>query len=372
MIASLAASLTLAGVHNPVYAEEIPQKGVEVQAQEGERAEKPVDIFLGDEVFCRLESEESYETLVQKLQNHFKREGAELIAMTIEPKLSQKAARGEGETVTVDEAFDRLVKGGRREGVYIAEETESLESIAKKFNMSLEEIKAINPNWEDPVTKGSKIKVFEEAPMIEVSTEEIAISTRAIPFETTVKEDPNRLKSERIVERKGVEGEMQSRTRIETKNGRVVSSVTEENRLSREAVSEIVVVGTKEGYATGHFINPTTGRFTSPFGPRWGGFHYGIDVANSIGTDIKASDGGIVTKAGPAGTYGNLVIIDHQNGTSTRYAHLSRIDVRQGQVVQQGESIAKMGSTGRSTGSHLHFEVRVGGKAQNPLNYVSY
>ena len=142
--------------------------------------------------------------------------------------------------------------------------------------------------------------------------------------------------------------------------------------MSREAVDEIVRVGTKQSLATGKFINPTVGRFTSPFGPRWGRFHYGIDIANSVGTDIKAADGGIVTRAGSAGSYGNLIIIDHQNGTSTRYAHLSRIDVKVGQAVEQGQSIAKMGNTGRSTGSHLHFEVRVGGVAQNPLNYVKY
>lgn len=77
-----------------------------------------------------------------------------------------------------------------------------------------------------------------------------------------------------------------------------------------------------------------------------------------------------MTRVGMAGSYGNLIIIDHQNGTSTRYAHLSAFNVKAGDVVQKGQSIGKIGSTGRSTGPHLHFEVRVGGVAKNPLEFI--
>ncbi|MDD7363504.1 MAG: peptidoglycan DD-metalloendopeptidase family protein [Peptoniphilus sp.] len=375
MITSLAATLAFAGFHANVYAEapeSAQNTAIEHEMNKEETNEEAVTLFVGDKPLCLLKSEADYEALVQKLQNHFKSEGSQLVGMTIEPELSVKTEPYEGEIQTVDSAFKLLAEGGKQEAVYVAEETESLESIAKKFNMTLDEIKAINPNWEDPVTKGSKINILKSAPMIRVSTEEVVKSVQNLPYATTVKKDANRLKTERIVERKGVEGQVETTMRVQKQDGQVVSSVAEGSRLSREAVPEIVVVGTKEGYATGTFKNPTIGRLTSPFGPRWGRFHYGIDVANGVGTDIKAADGGVVTKAGPAGTYGNLVIIDHQNGYTTRYAHLSRIDVRVGQTVKQGESVAKMGSTGRSTGSHLHFEVRVNGKAQNPLNYVKY
>lgn len=373
---TLATTLAFSGVHTVANAESVKnaaQMPVQAEAQTAEKKTERVDLYLGDKAICRLENRGSYEELIKKLQNHFKTQGADILSMTIEPSLSvKKTDKTEEGFLTTDDAFKLLTEGGKREAVYIAEKTESLESIAKRYGMTLDEIKSLNPNWEDPVTKGSKLKVLEKAPLIEMTLEEVVVNVEDVPFQTVTKEDDTMIKTQRQVERAGVPGQRETSVRIQSQNGKTISSIVEGSRMSREAVDEIVRVGTKQSLATGKFINPTVGRFTSPFGPRWGRFHYGIDIANSVGTDIKAADGGIVTRAGSAGSYGNLIIIDHQNGTSTRYAHLSRIDVKVGQAVEQGQSIAKMGNTGRSTGSHLHFEVRVGGVAQNPLNYVKY
>ena len=373
---TLATTLAFGGVHTMVNAEGVDDGArapAKVEAQNPEKKGERVELYLGDEALCQLENAESYDALIQKLQNHFKTQNSKIASMSIEPSLSVKGTdKTEEGFLTVDDAFKLLTEGGKREVVYVAEKTESLESIAKRFGMTLEEIKSLNPNWEDPVTKGSQLKVLQKAPLIEVSLEEIIVNVEEVPFQTVTKDDENMIKTQRKVERAGVPGQKETSVRIQSKNGQTLSSIVEGSRMSREAVDEIVRVGTKESLATGKFINPTVGRFTSPFGPRWGRFHYGIDIANCVGTDIKAADGGVVTRAGRAGSYGNLIIIDHQNGTSTRYAHLSRIDVKVGQTVEQGQSIAKMGNTGRSTGPHLHFEVRVGGKAVNPLNYVKY
>lgn len=373
---TLATTLAFSGVHTVANAESVKnaaQMPVQAEAQTAEKKTERVDLYLGDKAICQLENRGSYEELIKKLQNHFKTQGADILSMTIEPSLSVKNTdKTEEGFLTTDDAFKLLTEGGKREAVYIAEKTESLESIAKRYGMTLDEIKSLNPNWEDPVTKGSKLKVLEKAPLIEMTLEEVVVNVEDVPFQTVTKEDDTMIKTQRQVERAGVPGQRETSVRIQSQNGKTISSIVEGSRMSREAVDEIVRVGTKQSLATGKFINPTVGRFTSPFGPRWGRFHYGIDIANSVGTDIKAADGGIVTRAGSAGSYGNLIIIDHQNGTSTRYAHLSRIDVKVGQAVEQGQSIAKMGNTGRSTGSHLHFEVRVGGVAQNPLNYVKY
>lgn len=373
---TLATTLAFSGVHTVANAESVKnatQMPLQAEAQKDEKKGERVDLYLGDKAICQLENRGSYEELIKKLQNHFKTQGADILSMTIEPSLSvKKTDKTEEGFLTTDDAFKLLTEGGKREAVYIAEKTESLESIAKRYSMTLEEIKALNPNWEDPVTEGSKLIVMEKAPLIEMTLEEVVVNVEDVPFQTVTKEDDTMIKTQRQVERAGVPGQRETSVRIQSQNGKTISSIVEGSRMSREAVDEIVRVGTKQSLATGKFINPTVGRFTSPFGPRWGRFHYGIDIANSVGTDIKAADGGIVTRAGSAGSYGNLIIIDHQNGTSTRYAHLSRIDVKVGQAVEQGQSIAKMGNTGRSTGSHLHFEVRVGGVAQNPLNYVKY
>lgn len=117
---------------------------------------------------------------------------------------------------------------------------------------------------------------------------------------------------------------------------------------------------------------PAQGILTSGYGRRWGRMHRGIDIAAPTGTPIVASAMGVVVKAGwDAGGFGNLVEIRHPDGTLTRYAHNNRVLVKVGQPVQQGQLVAKMGSTGRSTGSHSHFEFHLSGKgAVNPIAYL--
>lgn len=111
-------------------------------------------------------------------------------------------------------------------------------------------------------------------------------------------------------------------------------------------------------------------RFTSGFGMRWGRMHKGTDFASSHGTPIYATADGVVYSAGWGQGYGKLVKIQHAFGIETRYAHMSKILVKPGQRVSRGQQIGAMGSTGRSTGTHLHYEVRVGGRAVNPMTYI--
>ena len=119
------------------------------------------------------------------------------------------------------------------------------------------------------------------------------------------------------------------------------------------------------------FVEPVQGMLTSGFGVRRRDNHKGLDIANSMGTPIRAAAAGTVTYAQyNSGGYGNLVIISHGNGVQTYYGHCSKLYVTQGQTVSQGEVISAMGSTGVSTGSHLHWEVRINGVAQNPRNYL--
>ncbi len=111
-------------------------------------------------------------------------------------------------------------------------------------------------------------------------------------------------------------------------------------------------------------------RFTSGFGPRWGRMHNGTDFAASHGTPIYSTADGVVIHAGRQSGYGLMVKIQHEFGIETRYAHMSKIRVNVGQRVSRGDRIGDMGSTGRSTGVHLHYEVRVGGKPVNPMTYI--
>ena len=129
------------------------------------------------------------------------------------------------------------------------------------------------------------------------------------------------------------------------------------------------------GAADSHIpsIWPTTGVVTSPYGLRWGGtdFHPGMDIANDTGTPIVATADGVVEYAGwNSGGYGNMVDINHGNGIMTRYGHASQVVVSTGQQVKRGQLIAYMGSTGFSTGPHVHYEVHVNGNRVNPISYL--
>ncbi len=118
------------------------------------------------------------------------------------------------------------------------------------------------------------------------------------------------------------------------------------------------------------FIWPASGTLTSTYGWRWGRMHEGIDIGASTGTPITASASGTVIVAGWNGGYGQRVVVDHGNGVSTRLRHMSAISVSVGQSVGQGTILGAVGSTGNSTGPHLHFEVRINGAATDPLPYL--
>jgi murein DD-endopeptidase MepM/ murein hydrolase activator NlpD len=115
---------------------------------------------------------------------------------------------------------------------------------------------------------------------------------------------------------------------------------------------------------------PASGSVTSKFGQRWGKEHKGIDIGVPTGTNVKSFMSGKVTYSGWQGSYGNLVVISHGNGLQTYYAHNSKLLVKVGQSVDSGSVIAKSGSTGNSTGPHIHFEVRKNGNPVNPFPYL--
>lgn len=117
-------------------------------------------------------------------------------------------------------------------------------------------------------------------------------------------------------------------------------------------------------------LPPADGRISSPYGQRWGRPHQGIDIPLPTGTPIKAARDGVVAHSGTLSDYGKLVEIDHGDGLVTRYAHCSVLAVSAGETVSAGQVIAFAGSTGRSTASHLHFEVLINGVAHNPTKFL--
>ena len=185
----------------------------------------------------------------------------------------------------------------------------------------------------------------------------------------------------RVIEA-GIPGEALVTADVTYVNGREQDREILESETLSEPTTRVIAVGTKvrpSWYPNGYFIWPVYGHITSRFGYRsiFGSYSYhgGIDIATAYGTGIAAADGGTVTFAGRATgynwSYGNLVIVDHGNGKQTYYGHCSSILVSAGDHVYQGQTIARVGSTGRSTGNHCHFEVKIGGTSVNPLAYLS-
>jgi murein DD-endopeptidase MepM/ murein hydrolase activator NlpD len=128
-------------------------------------------------------------------------------------------------------------------------------------------------------------------------------------------------------------------------------------------------------FASQSFVYPLVGQLSSAFGWRnvsvnGNRYHAGVDWAAATGTPVRAARDGVVTRAGWWGTYGYAVALDHGDGSETRYAHLSAVHVTVGSVVRQGDVVGLVGSTGASTGPHLHFELRFGATAVDPLGYL--
>lgn len=208
--------------------------------------------------------------------------------------------------------------------------------------------------------------------LLTVETTEEETYLRGLPCPVQEQEDAGFIVGTRQVLQEGTPGQERRTDLVTCRNG---VEVAREN-LTAETLTEptptLVAVGTAQGVdaAQGRFIVPTQGRLTSPFGPRTifggSGFHTGIDLANAIGTPIVAAADGTVSFAGTKGSYGTLLKLDHGNGFETYYAHCAKLLVPEGAWVSQGQTIALIGSTGRSTGPHLHFEVRWLGEALDP------
>lgn len=207
-----------------------------------------------------------------------------------------------------------------------------------------------------------------------IRTVKSRVTEEPIPYDTEYVDDKTLFVGVNKTKVKGVEGTKKVTTEIVSVDNMVESTSVVSEEVLVEPVTEVIRVGTRKRAPTGTYIVPFNGTISSRFGWRvFRGkydYHTGIDFAGRSGSLIVASDGGTVTRAGWYGAYGYCVIINHGKGVQTLYGHCSKLLVKVGQKVAQGEAIARVGSTGRSTGPHVHFEIRVNGKAVNPSKYL--
>ncbi len=283
-----------------------------------------------------------------------------------------------GRQQTREEVMAALTANTNGETTYEVVQGDTFMAIALNNKMTMAELEALNPDVNiNRLYIGQLLNVREEVPFLSVRTVDNLTYTEEIPCPVEEVSDDNMYQGDSRVVEAGVPGVASINADITYLNGRE----QERNVLSTETISEpttrVIAVGTKARptwHPTGSFIWPVQGRINSTFGWRsiFGSYSYhsGLDIKASHGQGIKAADGGTVVWAGWRGAYGNLVIIDHGNGYKTYYGHNSSLTVSVGDKVYQGQVIAKAGSTGRSTGTHCHFEVRVNGTAVNPRPYL--
>jgi murein DD-endopeptidase MepM/ murein hydrolase activator NlpD len=201
--------------------------------------------------------------------------------------------------------------------------------------------------------------------VIEARTEEARVARNELAASRDSLAAVRRLKQDAIVDARATREEY-----VEEVEALAAESASLGDAI-RQAQQQAAASSTGTGTPSGSgFIWPVNGPVVSGFGMRWGRMHEGIDIGASSGTPIWSAAAGTVIWSGWRGGYGNCVVVDHGNGLATLYAHSSALLVSVGQRVSQGETIALVGSTGNSSGPHLHFEVRVNGSAVDPLLYL--
>lgn len=316
------------------------------------------------------------QSIQDKYANHD--EGTELNeAVIVENVEFRQSNTPMSDILTADALVEKLCTDTEKETVHTVERGETLDIIAENHNVSKDEIIADNNILSDEQLKvGSTLILKETAPLLTVRITETRSYEEKTAYKTIKKKDEDMYEGDIEVSRKGKKGSSFIVEKTVSINGEVVETENLKKDVEKEPVDKIVLVGVKERpptTGTGTFIWPAydgTYTVTSEFKWRWGRQHEGIDMGCRTGNDVLASDGGTVVHAGPMGGYGNLVIIDHENGIQTYYGHNSSILVSRGDKVFQGQHIAEAGNTGNSFGSHIHFGVKDNGSFKNPRNYL--
>ncbi|MEF3305322.1 M23 family metallopeptidase [Paenibacillus sp. GYB003] len=278
------------------------------------------------------------------------------------------------EIANPDDLVRKLETGDVAPSKYTVVKGDCVGCIAKKLGISRQLIYEKNP-WiqDDKIKVGDVLDVTMLKPALTVKTVEKVVENQEIQHDIIYEKDDTMRAGETKTIKEGKNG-MKKVTFLVTKaNGYMMEQELVGEEVVEQPVPEYAKKGTKVilGEGSGKFIWPVlSAKLSDYFGMRWGKMHKGVDITGN--RNIMAADNGVVTYTGNKGDgYGNKVIIDHKNGYVTVYGHLSKIETTKGKIVEKGEKIGVMGSTGDSTGVHLHFEIQRNGVAENPLKFLS-
>ena len=335
-------------------------------------------IVVDGELIATVESQKIAEEVLQSIKDIYAKTGSgkkyEEVSFKEEVKIQPYDTTLAG--ISSKNATIKKIKSGRQqESTYKVKSGDTLYGICEKLGVTFNELKKMNPNISENTVLhiGDKFVTQEEVPLLTVRTVEVATFAEKVKYKTEYQKSSSYYEGEKIVQRAGSNGKAKITARLVKENGKTVSRKDLNKEIIKQPVSKIVIKGTKKvppKKGTGQLQRPVAVGVYRGYGPRWGRWHYGLDYAASTGTPIHAADGGTVISAGWSGAYGMRIMIDHGGNIKTLYAHCSALYVSAGQQVYKGQTIAAVGSTGRSTGPHCHFEVFKNGSNVNPANYV--
>ncbi|QAS52907.1 peptidoglycan DD-metalloendopeptidase family protein [Halobacillus litoralis] len=347
-------------------------KVIEALRKEVSLAVETVQLKVSDQTVAHLPNQEKADQVVKKLkETHVK---PEILEKVEERKMENEAVEvSQGEESVVDVWLTSPLSFEKNKvaptQVNTVEEAVSRIQNGESFSKELTKSDFMKTH-----STADDLLDANNGPLTDIIVQKKEREVIKLEHKVEVNNTDKLYEGEKKVEQEGKDGEKEIHKQITIRNGTKEKEETLKEEVIDEPVKKVILKGTKEipSSGTGDFEWPAVGgSITSKKGERWGREHKGIDIAGVEDRTIKASDHGEVKVAEFQRGFGNKVVIDHKNGYETVYAHLSKIDVEPGQTVTRGESLGVMGTTGNSTGVHLHFEIHEKGSVKNPLSYVS-
>ncbi len=277
----------------------------------------------------------------------------------------------DGEIDEIDSAVTEATKEEEKNKIYTVKSGDTLSQIAESYGLSLEKLLKINAfsGANEMIHIDQELIVAVPEPELKIRTVEGVILEEDYMANPVYIPNNDWYTTEEKIISEGKIGHREVNAFLIYENGTEQERINVHTKVLKESVPTEIERGT---IVPPTYIKPISGgRFTSGFGRRWGRMHKGVDWACPTGTIVFASSDGVVEYAGWGNGYGNTILIAHPDGRKTRVGHLSKILVSDGQPVKQGQTIGLSGSTGRSTGPHVHFEIYINGAQVNPLDYIS-
>ena len=353
----------------------------------------------GREVAALATAEEAMQ-VIERVKHHYTElveDRDQIIDVKLREEISTYPVEKKPEDITSPELAESLVLYGSSQQVSyeVESDDETLWTIAKNYDLPIEKLQTANPGLtSSDLEPGMVIKLAEADPILTVVVVKEVKETEPIAFTVSTVDNRDMLRGTEKVKTAGENGEQEITYQVVETNGVQTDKEKTGAIITKEPVEQVVERGTKivvasrsgssntskssstslqgstGGGGNGRLAWPVSGKISSRFGKRGREFHTGVDICNKKGTPIYAAESGKVIFASYSGGYGNLVKIDHGDGLHTWYAHMSKFSVKVGDSVSKGQQVGAIGTTGRTTGPHLHFEVRINGTAYNPLNYL--